>query len=74
MVTNMDIYGLPQPLTGEELVTIFQEQNGVMARCTMPLSQLSMIIKSTEWVSSLPKTTPTVAGVAWNNNGVVSIS
>lgn len=70
----IDIYGLPQPLTGAETVTIQQVQNGQVALCTMPLSELSSIISSTAWVKCLPATEPTTAGVLWNNNGVVSIS
>lgn len=69
-----EIYGLPQPLTGNELVTIWQMQNGQMAKCTMPLSQLSAILSSTGWADNLPITKPAAAGVAWNNGGVVSIS
>jgi hypothetical protein len=70
----IEIYGLPQPLTGAETVTINQVQNGQIALCTMPLSQLSAIISSTAWASHLPTTEPTTAGVLWNNSGVVSIS
>lgn len=68
----MDFYGLPQPLTGTELVTIHQEQNGQFAKCSMPLSQLATIL-GVNW-ASLPTTKPTVSGVAWNDGGVVSIS
>ncbi|WP_176317324.1 hypothetical protein [Burkholderia vietnamiensis] len=69
------IYGLPQPLTGNELVTIDQMQNGQLARCTMPLSELSQILgSSTAWTANLPTTKPTTSGVVWNNAGVVSIS
>lgn len=68
------IYGIPQPLTGNEIVTIHQMQNGQFAMCSLPLSQLSSILNSTAWASTLPTTIPTTAGVVWNNNGVVSIS
>jgi hypothetical protein len=70
----MQIYGLPQPLTGAETVTIHQEQNGQIALCTMPLSELSTILSSTAWATGLPTTEPTTAGIVWNNAGVVSIS
>lgn len=68
------IYGLPQPLSGNETVTILQEQNGQMALCTMPLSELSSIISGTSWVATLPTTRPSTSGVLWNNSGAVSIS
>jgi hypothetical protein len=70
----MRIRGLPQPLTGGELVTILQEQNGEKAECSMPLSMLASIISSTSWAASLPTTRPTAPGALWNNGGVVSIS
>lgn len=70
----MQILGLPQPLTGKELVTICQEQNGNLAACSMPLSMLATILSSTSWASNLPTTQPTTSGVVWNNSGVVSIS
>lgn len=72
----MDIYGLPQPLTGNELVTIRQEQNGQWARCTMPLSELFKFLNSssTAWAGQLPTVAPSSPGIVWNNNGVVSIS
>lgn len=71
-----EIYGLPQPLTGSETVTIHQEQNGRVALCTMPLSQLATVLtsSSTAWAANLPMTAPTAAGVVWNNNGVISLS
>ena len=69
----MEIYGIPQPLTGAETVTILQEQNGQQAKCTMPLSTfLAFIVPSI--FKDLPTTEPTTAGVVWNNAGVVSIS
>lgn len=69
----IEIYGLPQSLTGLETVTIHQEQNGNIAKCTMPLSMLiSLAIES--WIKNLPTSEPTTAGIAWNNTGVVSIS
>jgi hypothetical protein len=73
-------YGLPQPLTGAETVTIHQVQNGQVALCTMPLSQLATILTSggsggsTAWVAGLSTAEPTTPGVVWNNAGVVSIS
>lgn len=73
----IETYGLPQPLTGAETVTIRQEQNGQIALCTMPLSQLSEILtsgSSTAWAQGLPTTLPNTAGVVWNDSGVVSIS
>jgi len=72
-----DIFGLPQPLTGAELVTIHQLQNGQWAKCSMPLSDLATILTSgpsTAWASSLPTTAPATAGVVWNDNGVISLS
>jgi hypothetical protein len=73
----MAIYGALQPLTGEELVTVYQLQSGQMMTCSMPLSDLSSILttgSSTAWATGLPTTAPTSAGVVWNNGGVVSIS
>jgi hypothetical protein len=71
---DFQMYGLPQPLTGAELVTIHQEQSGRLVKCTMPLSMLAAIISSTAWAVGLPTTEPTTPGVVWNNTGVVSIS
>lgn len=74
----MEIYGLPQPLTGNELITIRQSQNGKLALCTMPLSELALLLSvstsSTAWASTLPTTRPSTSGVAWNDGGVVSVS
>lgn len=70
----MEIYGLPQPLTGSETVTIHQVQNGQIALCTMPLSMFASIVSSTAWAAHLPTTEPATSGVVWNNGGVVSIS
>ncbi|MEI1276589.1 hypothetical protein V8G45_27450 [Klebsiella pneumoniae] len=70
----MKIYGLPQALTGNETVTIQQEQNGQVALCTMPLSQLNTILASTAWANDLPTNPPSAKGVVWNNDGVISIS
>lgn len=72
-----EIFGLPQALTGAELVTIHQMQNGQLVLCTMPLSQLATILTtgtSTAWATGLPTTEPITAGVVWNNSGIVSIS
>lgn len=71
------IYGVPQPLTGNETVTIQQIQNGQIVECTMPFSSLVSFINAgliSSLASSLPKTEPSAAGVMWNNNGVVSVS
>jgi hypothetical protein len=68
-----DICGLPQPLTGAELVTIHQEQNGNLAKCSMPLSEFQSFVIS-NWLASLSTTKPNVAGVAWNDSGVIAIS
>lgn len=73
----MQVYGLPQPLTGSETVTIQQEQNGQLAACTMPLSDLLAYVNAnapTWWVASLPTSLPSKPGVAWNNSGLISIS
>jgi hypothetical protein len=73
----MAIYGALQPISGAELVTVYQMQNGQMVTCSMPLSDLSAILTaspSTSWAANLPTAAPTAAGVVWNNNGVVSIS
>lgn len=69
-----EIYGLPQPLNGSETVTIQQIQNGQIALCTMPLSELASILISTAWAGTLPSVRPSTAGIAWNNSGVVSVS
>lgn len=69
-----EIYGVPQSLSGNELVTIHQEQNGQWAKCTMQLSALAALLGPTNWANSLPTTKPSVAGILWNNGGVVSIS
>jgi hypothetical protein len=73
-VSASEIFGLPQPLNGNETVTIRQVQNGQIAQCTMPLSQLSVLFGTTAWANSLPTTKPAVAGMLWNNSGVVCIS
>lgn len=76
----LENYGLPQPLDGTETVTIHQVQNGRIAKCTMPLSELSSILSgggsgtSTAWASGLPTSLPVTPGIVWDNNGVVSIS
>jgi hypothetical protein len=69
----MDFFGLPQPLTFNELVTIHQQQNGEWAKCTMPLSMFSSLVIE-NWLKNLPTQEPTTAGIAWNNTGVLSIS
>jgi hypothetical protein len=75
----IDIYGLPQTLTGNETVTIHQVQNGQPALCTMSLTTLFNYFQSLSggaginW-SALPTTLPTTPGLPWNNNGAVCIS
>lgn len=71
-----ELYGLPQPLTGAETITIHQSQNGQLVRCTMPLYELAAVLNtsSTAWANTLPTTRPATAGVLWNNGGAVSIS
>ncbi|WP_321899133.1 hypothetical protein [Paraburkholderia heleia] len=73
----MAIYGLPQALTGNETVTIQQQQNGQSALCTMPLSDLLTYINANApelWVASLPTALPAKPGIPWNNAGLVSVS
>ncbi|KGC13183.1 hypothetical protein DM48_384 [Burkholderia gladioli] len=67
-----EIYGLPQPLTGGELVSIKQKQNGEWAECTMPLAMLIQLM--TAFAASLPTDKPTSAGQLWNDAGMVAIS
>jgi hypothetical protein len=84
MVTNMDIYGALQPLTGSELIAIYQEQSGQWITCSMPLSVFASFVgssgssgpsgSSTAWATTLPTTRPSTSGVVWDNGGVVSIS
>ncbi|WP_175785381.1 hypothetical protein [Burkholderia ambifaria] len=69
----MEFCGLPQPLTGSEVVAIRQQQNGEWAECTMPLSMLASFVID-NWIKNLPTGEPTTAGIAWNNTGVISIS
>lgn len=69
----MQIHGLPQSITGAEIVTIAQEQNGRLAECSMPLSTFQTFVINA-WLGTLSTTEPTTAGVAWNNAGVLSIS
>jgi hypothetical protein len=72
----IELYGLPQPITGAELVTIYQMQGGNLVSCTMPLYELAAVLNtnSTSWANTLPTTRPATAGVLWNNGGAVSIS
>lgn len=81
-----DLFGAPATLTGQELVTIRQMQNGYLVRCTMTLSTLlawiqaqggSVGLTQTQfntmagtWVGSLPTTAP--AHGPWNDSGVIS--
>jgi hypothetical protein len=69
----MEIYGLPQPLTGAEMVTIVQDQNGRPAKCSLPLSDLVALIAPTVF-KCLPTDEPSSPGIPWNNAGVISIS
>lgn len=69
-----DLYGLPQPLTGSEMVTLHQEQNGNLVLCSMPLSELLQIINLTSMTVGLPTVRPTTSGIVWNNGGALSIS
>jgi hypothetical protein len=74
----MQICGLPQPLTGSELVTILQEQGGQLVMCSLQLSALLDYVtantSSTAWAKNIPATEPASPGVVWDNDGVVSIS
>ena len=73
----MEIYGLPQPLTGNELVTIPQTENGRTTIYTVPLSDLLNQINAAApawWVATLPTALPPKAGVLWNNTGSLAIS
>jgi hypothetical protein len=67
-----DVFGMPQPLTGSELVTIYQEQNGQLAKCSMPLSEFVAFIMSS--LASSSTTEPSTKGVLWNNAGAISVS
>lgn len=74
----IELYGLPQALTGAETVTIHQSQNGQLVLCSMPLYELAAILGSTTsptaWAANLPTSRPATTGVVWNNGGSVSIS
>lgn len=68
-----EIFGLPQPLTGAEFITIQQlTQNGHYATCSMPLSDVVAYLAA--WIAQLPATEPATANSLWNNAGVVSIT
>lgn len=69
----MEIHALPQPLSGNELVDLWQQQNGVWVRCSIPLTQLLTAALS-DLASVLSKVEPTSPGVVWNNAGVISIT
>ena len=79
---NNEIYSQALlPLTGNELVTIRQSQNGNLALCTMTVAQFASVVNSANftanfisWMQSLPTTLPSSPGVAWNNGGVPSLS
>ena len=66
-----DIYGLPQPLTGNEIVTIEQMQNGQLVLCSMPLSELIPLVNP---IANAPTTLPATPGIYWNNGGVICLS
>ena len=75
----MQIYGLPQlPLTGSELVTIHQMQNGQLALCTMPLSALVPLLSvgapSPAWAACLPTAPTEGAKTWWLNSGSLTFS
>lgn len=77
----MEIHGALQPLTGSELVTIYQQQSGQWVTCSMPLSVFASFVgsgsssgSSTAWASTLPTTLPSTSGVVWLDHGVVSVS
>lgn len=67
------IFGLPQPLTGQEWVTIYQTQNGQAAKCSMPLSELQAWLAQLEF-TNLPTSLPSTSNTVWNNGGLISIS
>lgn len=76
-----EIYGALQPITGSEIVTIYQQQNGQWVTCTMPLSVFASFVapsgssgSSTVWANTLPTTRPSTSGVVWNDGGVISLS
>lgn len=67
------IHALPQNLTGQEIVTIQQDQNGQIVKCSMSLGSLLSWVTGNEF-QSLPTTLPSQIGIAWNNGGMISIS
>lgn len=71
-----EIYGAPQPLSGNETVTILQQQNGQLAECTAPISEIAAIssFNFAAYMQGLPTTLPSKAGTPWNNGGILSIS
>ncbi|HQT62196.1 hypothetical protein [Acidiphilium sp.] len=71
-----EIYGAPQPLSGNETVTILQQQNGQLAECTAPISDIAALssFDFATYMQSLPTTLPSKAGAPWNNGGILSIS
>lgn len=72
-----DIYGLPQALTGNETVTVRHQQNGQIAECSMPLSELLSYINANApdvLIASLPTVLPARPGIPWNNSGLLSVS
>lgn len=74
IMTN--IYGLPQPLTGNETVTIQQEQNGQLALCTTSLSSIADVatFNFAAYADALPTSLPAASGIPWNNGGMISLS
>lgn len=69
----MEIHALPQPLSGSELIDLWQQQNGVWVKCSIPLTQLLTAALS-DLAAILPATKPSTAGVPWNDGGAISIS
>lgn len=68
---------LPEPLTGNELVTVLQAHNGEWSACGMCLSDLLSCVAATSpalLIASMPTSLPSQPGVLWNNAGVISVS
>jgi hypothetical protein len=71
-----ELYGMPQPLTGAETITVQQMQNGQLVKCTVSLTVLAAFFGNTPavWSASLPTALPATHGVLWNDGGVISVS
>lgn len=73
-------YGAPQPMTGTEIVTIHQVQNGNLVKCSLTMNELLTWVQAAQqttfetqmaaWLKSLPTAPPTSG--AWLDNGVLS--